>query len=38
VKRGHTVNRSWGEPADQLPERPAASDFEITTANMLVAS
>ncbi len=25
--RGHKVNRTWGEPHEQLPERHAASDF-----------
>lgn len=28
VKRGRRVNRNWGEPGEQLPERHAASDFE----------
>ena len=28
VKRGRMVNRVWGEPASQLPERHAAGDFE----------
>ena len=28
VKRGHMVNRVWGEPESQLPERHDASDFE----------
>jgi len=27
VKRGRKVNRTWGEPEDQLHERHAASDF-----------
>lgn len=27
VQRGRRVNRTWGEPADQLPERHDASDF-----------
>jgi GST-like protein len=27
VKRGRRVNRNWGEPEEQLPERHAASDF-----------
>jgi GSH-dependent disulfide-bond oxidoreductase len=31
VVRGRKVNRSWGEPADQLHERHAASDFETQT-------
>jgi GST-like protein len=28
VKRGCMVNRNWGEPEEQLPERHAASDFD----------
>ena len=28
VKRGRMVNRAWGDPASQLPERHDASDFE----------
>ena len=28
VKRGRMVNRVWGEPASQLPERHDASDFD----------
>ena len=28
VKRGRMVNRSWGDAADQLPERHEASDFD----------
>ncbi|MDN4502839.1 glutathione-dependent disulfide-bond oxidoreductase [Alteromonadaceae bacterium BrNp21-10] len=28
VKRGRMVNRSWGEPHEQLPERHAAADFK----------
>ena len=28
VKRGRMVNRTWGEPASQLPERHDASDFD----------
>jgi GST-like protein len=28
VKRGRMVNRTWGDPASQLPERHAASDFD----------
>lgn len=27
VQRGRRVNRTWGEPREQLPERHAASDF-----------
>lgn len=28
VKRGRMVNRAWGDPAEQLPERHSAADFE----------
>jgi GST-like protein len=28
VKRGMMVNRTWGEPEEQLPERHASSDFD----------
>ena len=28
VRRGRMVNRTWGEPDTQLPERHDASDFE----------
>ncbi|MEO7068559.1 MAG: glutathione-dependent disulfide-bond oxidoreductase [Rhodanobacter sp.] len=28
VQRGRRVNRTWGEPSEQLPERHSASDFE----------
>ncbi|QKJ88863.1 Glutathione S-transferase [Paramixta manurensis] len=28
VKRGRIVNRTWGEPGEQLPERHDASDFD----------
>ena len=28
VRRGRRVNRVWGEPSSQLPERHAASDFD----------
>jgi len=31
VKRGRMVNRTWGDPASQLPERHAASDFDGKT-------
>ena len=31
VKRGRMVNRAWGEPASQLHERHAASDFQTKT-------
>ncbi|NNC23263.1 glutathione-dependent disulfide-bond oxidoreductase [Salinisphaera sp. USBA-960] len=35
VKRGRIVNRVWGEPEDQLPERHDASDFEYRTQDKL---
>jgi GST-like protein len=28
VKRGLMVNRTWGEPAEQVPERHSSADFE----------
>jgi GST-like protein len=28
VRRGRMVNRAWGDPASQLPERHDASDFD----------
>ena len=28
VQRGRRVNRTWGQPASQLPERHEASDFD----------
>ncbi|MBC5782341.1 glutathione-dependent disulfide-bond oxidoreductase [Ramlibacter sp. USB13] len=31
AQRGRMVNRTWGEPASQLHERHAASDFETKT-------
>jgi GST-like protein len=31
VKRGRIVNRTWGEPSEQLHERHDASDFETKT-------
>ncbi len=31
VKRGRMVNRSWGDPAEQLHNRHAASDFDTQT-------
>ena len=33
VQRGRIVNKVWGEPEEQLPERHAASDFEERTAD-----
>lgn len=35
VKRGSIVNRSWGEPAQQLHERHDASDFDLRTQDKL---
>jgi len=35
VKRGRMVNRVFGEPSSQLPERHDASDFELKTADKL---
>ncbi len=32
VQRGRMVNRAWGEPASQLPERHDASDFDKVAA------
>ncbi len=32
VKRGRTVNRTWGQPSSQLPERHDASDFDAQVA------
>jgi len=37
VKRGRMVNRVWGEPEEQLPERHDASDFEYRTMDKLQA-
>ena len=31
AKRGRMVNRTWGEPSEQLHERHDASDFELRT-------
>ena len=28
VRRGRMVNRTWGEPSEQVPERHSASDFD----------
>jgi len=33
VQRGRMVNRTWGEPHEQLHERHDASDFEFKTAD-----
>lgn len=35
VQRGYKVNRTWGEPSDQLHERHDASDFETKTQDMI---
>ncbi|NMF91259.1 glutathione-dependent disulfide-bond oxidoreductase [Aromatoleum petrolei] len=35
VQRGRKVNRTWGEPRDQLRERHDASDFEFRTQDKL---
>jgi GST-like protein len=35
VKRGKMVNRVWGEPEKQLPERHDAGDFETRTMDKL---
>jgi GST-like protein len=35
VKRGRMVNRTFGEPAEQLRERHDASDFELRTQDKL---
>ncbi len=37
VKRGRIVNRTWGEPSDQLHERHDAADFESKTQDKLGA-
>lgn len=38
AKRGKMVNRVWGEPSDQLPERHDADDFNTKTMDKLGAS
>ncbi len=35
VQRGRMVNRTWGEPKEQLHERHAASDFDTRTQDKL---
>jgi GST-like protein len=35
VQRGRIVNRTWGEPAEQLHERHDASDFDLKTQDKL---
>jgi GST-like protein len=37
VQRGRMVNRTWGDPASQLHERHAASDFDTQTQDKLAA-
>ncbi|WP_150304659.1 glutathione-dependent disulfide-bond oxidoreductase [Pseudomonas saliphila] len=38
VKRGRMVNRTWGEPEEQLAERHDASDFDTRTQDKLDAA
>lgn len=38
VKRGRRVNRTWGDPREQLHERHDASDFDTRTQDMLDAA
>jgi GST-like protein len=38
VKRGRMVNRTAGDPSEQLHERHDASDFETKTADKLAAA
>jgi GST-like protein len=35
VKRGRKVNRTWGDPSEQLHERHDASDFDLNTQDKL---
>ncbi|MDM3871511.1 glutathione-dependent disulfide-bond oxidoreductase [Porticoccus sp. W117] len=37
VQRGRMVNRTWGEPDEQLHERHSAEDFELRTQDKLEA-
>jgi GST-like protein len=37
VKRGRMVNRTWGDPAEQLHERHDASDFDTKTQDRVAA-
>ena len=37
VRRGRIVNRTWGEPEEQLHERHDASDFETRTQDKLAS-
>ncbi|XOV80304.1 MAG: glutathione-dependent disulfide-bond oxidoreductase [Aestuariibacter sp.] len=36
VRRGRMVNRTWGEPEEQLHERHDASDFDLHTQDKIV--
>ena len=36
--RGKKVNRVWGDPSDQLPERHDASDFETKTMDKIMTA
>jgi GST-like protein len=38
VKRGRIVNRTNGDPSEQLRERHDASDFELRTQDKLEAA
>ncbi|MEE4237124.1 MAG: glutathione-dependent disulfide-bond oxidoreductase [Anderseniella sp.] len=38
VKRGRMVNKTWGEPSEQLHERHDASDFELKTQDKQAAA
>ena len=38
VQRGRMVNRTWGNPEEQLPERHDASDFDTRTQDKLDAA
>jgi GSH-dependent disulfide-bond oxidoreductase len=38
VKRGSMVNRTYGEPTEQLHERHDASDFQNKTQDKITAS
>lgn len=38
VRRGRMVNRTWGEPSEQLHERHEASDFDTQTQDRMPAS
>ncbi|MBS7661704.1 glutathione-dependent disulfide-bond oxidoreductase [Pseudomonas lalucatii] len=38
VQRGRKVNRTWGEPSEQLHERHDASDFDLKTQDKLAAA